>query len=75
MALIEGRAAGELSGLGRWRLSGDGARTNARYEWIVDVTKPWQRLLAPVLRPVFTWNHDVVMRWGEAGLAHRLAAG
>jgi hypothetical protein len=75
MALIEGRAAGELSGLGRWRLSGDGARTNACYEWIVDVTKPWQRLLAPVLRPVFTWNHNVVMRWGEADLAHRLAAG
>jgi hypothetical protein len=75
MALIEGRAEGELTGLGRWLLSGEDARTQVRYEWIVDVTKPWQRLFAPVLRPVFTWNHNVVMGWGEAGLARRLKTG
>jgi hypothetical protein len=45
-----------------------------RYEWIVEVTKPWQRLLAPVLRPVFTWNHNVVMGWGYDGLVKKLAA-
>jgi uncharacterized protein YndB with AHSA1/START domain len=72
MALIEGRAEGELTGIGRWRLSGDGAHTGAQYEWIVDVTKPWQRLFAPLLRPVFTWNHNIVMAWGEAGLARKL---
>lgn len=75
MALIEGRAEGELTGLGRWLLSHDGARTQARYEWIVDVTKPWQRTLAPLLRPMFTWNHNVVMGWGEAGLKRKLGAG
>lgn len=73
--VIEGRAAGELDGLGRWTLSGDDIRTNVRYEWIVTVTQPWMRLLAPVLRPVFTWNHGVVMRWGHEGLARKLAAG
>ncbi len=72
MTVIEGRAEGELEGLGRWTLSGNGALTNARYDWIVDVTKPWQRKLAPLLRPVFTWNHNVVMRWGEQGLARKL---
>jgi hypothetical protein len=28
--------------------------------------------LAPLARPVFGWNHDVVMRWGGEGLARRL---
>lgn len=73
MTLIEGRAEGELAGLGRWTLSPDGACTNVRYEWIVEVTQPWMRLLAPVMKPVFTWNHNTVMRWGEDGLRRKLA--
>jgi len=73
MALIEGRAEGELAGFGRWTIGGDDARTAVRYEWIVDVTRPWQRLLAPVLRPVFAWNHNVVMGWGQQGLSRKLA--
>ena len=24
--------------------------------------------LAPLARPFFQWNHDVIMRWGENGL-------
>jgi uncharacterized protein YndB with AHSA1/START domain len=74
MTLLEGRAEGELTGLGRWRLTPEGATTQVRYEWIVEVTKPWQRRLAPLLRPVFTWNHNVVMGWGYQGLAKKLAA-
>ena len=35
-------------------------------------SQAWQRALAPVLRPVFTWNHHVVMRWGEDGIRKRL---
>ncbi|MCA1656715.1 MAG: polyketide cyclase, partial [Actinobacteria bacterium] len=31
-------------------------------------------LLAPLARPVFRWNHDVVMRQGGEGLADRLGA-
>jgi uncharacterized protein YndB with AHSA1/START domain len=74
--LIEGRAEGELVGLGRWTLAGDGAgRTKVRYEWIVEVGKPWMRALAPVLRPMFAWNHGVVMRWGYEGLKRKLAEG
>ena len=41
---------------------------------MVEVTKPWQRALAPLLRPVFAWNHNTVMGWGQGGLARRLAA-
>lgn len=74
MSLIEGRAEGELSGLGRWTLMPKDGATQARYDWMVDVTKPWMRMAAPILRPVFAWNHGAVMRWGEEGLARKLAA-
>jgi len=72
MNIIEGRAVGELQGRGRWRFSSHGEITTARYDWNVQTTKPWMNLLAPIARPFFSWNHDVVMRWGGEGLAKRL---
>lgn len=74
MSLIEGQAKGELTGLGCWTLRSDAGRTQVRYEWIVEVTRPWQRLVAPLLRRVFVWNYNVVMGWGLEGLTHKLAA-
>jgi uncharacterized protein YndB with AHSA1/START domain len=78
-ALIEGRADGELAGTGRWTLApvaaGTSDGTQVRYDWIVEVTKPWMRLIAPLARPVFAWNHDVIMDWGRQGLERLLAAG
>jgi uncharacterized protein YndB with AHSA1/START domain len=67
--LMEGRAVGELEGLGRWRLFEHGGATAVVYEWNVATTRPWMNLLAPVARPVFEWNHDWVMRRGAEGLA------
>ena len=72
LSLIEGEAVGELTGTGRWRLTHDGGVTHVRYDWDVRTTRPWMNLLAPVARPVFKWNHDVVMNWGADGLARRL---
>ena len=72
MHIIEGRARGELDGTGRWTLTPQGAGTHARYDWMVEITRPWQVALAPVLRPVFAWNHQVVMGWGLEGLTARL---
>jgi uncharacterized protein YndB with AHSA1/START domain len=72
MRLIEGEARGELDGTGRWTLFPDGAGTRVRYQWMVDITRPWQVALAPLLRPVFAWNHRVVMGWGYADLQTRL---
>jgi hypothetical protein len=69
--LIEGRARGELVGTGRWRLYG-GAGTAVVYEWDVETSKPWMNAFAPLARPVFEWNHDVVMRQGGVGLARLL---
>jgi carbon monoxide dehydrogenase subunit G len=72
MTLIEGQARGELDGIGRWTLARDGAGTRVQYDWLVDITNPWQVALAPILRPVFAWNHRVVMGWGYDALTARL---
>ena len=72
MSVIEGVASGELTGLGRWTLKPEAGGALVRYDWEVELAKPWMRWLAPVLRPAFTWNHHVVMAWGYAGLCRRL---
>ena len=69
---LEGIATGELEGSGVWRFLSEGGTTRIRYEWGVITTKRWMNLLAPVLRPVFCWNHDHVMTEGGEGLARRL---
>jgi hypothetical protein len=73
-ALMEGSASGELTGHGRWRLLEEGGVTAVLYEWNVVTTKRWMNLVAPLARPVFEYNHDVVMGWGGEGLADRLGA-
>jgi len=71
--LMEGQAEGELTGIGRWRLF-EGRGTAVVYEWNVRTSRSWMNALAPVARPVFAWNHDVVMRQGAEGLARLLDA-
>ena len=69
--LIEGRASGELEGVGSWRLyEGDGVAIV--YDWRVRTTKRWMNVLGPLARPAFSWNHDIVMRQGANGLAAEL---
>ena len=71
--LIEGRADGELAGVGRWRLF-TGSPTAVTYEWNVRTTRAWMNAVAPVARPIFAWNHNAVMRNGGRGLAGVLGA-
>lgn len=72
---LSGRASGELEGEGRWSFISTASGTHVRYEWDVRTTRWWMNLLAPVARPAFSWNHGIVMRWGEEGLRRRLSAG
>jgi hypothetical protein len=65
---IRARSEGDLAGEGTWDLRDDGDDTRVTYTWRVALTKGWMRALAPLLRPVFTWNHNAVMAAGEAGL-------
>lgn len=73
--LIEAAASGELEGIGRWTLEPRGAVTAVRYDWHVQPMRPWMRVLAGALEPLFVWNHDVIMRWGRQGLERRLGPG
>ncbi|MDO8730464.1 MAG: SRPBCC family protein [Candidatus Omnitrophota bacterium] len=68
MSLIESTAEGELSGTGRWTFEAVGGVTLVRYDWNVRTTKAWMNLLAPIARPLFRWNHNVIMQWGLEGL-------
>jgi Polyketide cyclase / dehydrase and lipid transport len=70
---LRGRSRGQLVGEGIWLLRANGMSTEVTYVWRVQLAKRWMRWLAPLLAPVFRWNHDGVMRAGEAGLRRLLA--
>ena len=69
---LEGLASGELNGCGRWHLAREGRTTRVRYEWSVETGKAWMNLVAPLLAPMFRWNHGEVMAEGGRGLARHL---
>jgi uncharacterized protein YndB with AHSA1/START domain len=71
--VLEADADGELVGVGLWRLY-EGRGTAVVYEWNVRTARAWMNHIAPVARPLFAWNHDVVMRQGAEGLARLLDA-
>jgi carbon monoxide dehydrogenase subunit G len=66
------RAQGELTGTGRWSLEQQGEVTTVGYRWDVRTTRPWMNLLAPLARPLFTWNSRAVMLGAGEGLARFL---
>jgi carbon monoxide dehydrogenase subunit G len=73
LKLIEVRAFGELDGTGIWTLTAEDANTTrVAYDWRVKTTKRWMNLLAPLAKPFFRWNHNVIMNWGGVGLANKL---
>ncbi len=72
--LLELVAKGELNGTGRWQLSQEGSVTVVRYDWNVNTTKRWMNALAPLMRPIFAWNHDILMNEGGKSLARLLNA-
>ena len=74
LSIIEAVATGELEGKGLWQFSVDQTGTVARYDWEVETTKLLMNILSPLARPLFKWNHDVVMGWGAEGLRKRLGA-
>jgi uncharacterized protein YndB with AHSA1/START domain len=73
LARLRGAATGDLAGTGLWELWRDGAGTRLRYTWNLAVHTAWMRLAAPLMAPVFRWNHEGVMRDGMRGLERHLA--
>lgn len=71
--LIEGRACGDLVGLGRCRLSHAQGQTTVCFDWQVHTASVWLNRLAQLARPLLRWNHDQLMRAGGRGLERHLA--
>lgn len=70
---LEGRAEGDLHGHGTWLLEPEAPdAVIVTYRWDITLQRPWMRRLAFLLRPLFEWNHFVVMRAGAQGMARQL---
>jgi uncharacterized protein YndB with AHSA1/START domain len=73
--VLEAELAGDQAGWSRWTVSPAGAGSRAVFEEEVRPGKAVMRRLALPARPLFLANHAVMMRAGERGLRHYLAAG
>jgi uncharacterized protein len=72
MSLIQVKSEGDLEGTGLMQFAVRNGRTTFQLNWDISPTSLWMRLLTPILRPVFTWNHGVLMEQGSQGLAQKL---
>ena len=72
MKVIQVASKGELSGIGIMSFSTEGDDVLVQFEWRVDTSTWWMNLMAPVMAPLFRWNHGVIMDWGAHCLADRL---
>ena len=61
--------AGDLRGRGVWTLTPNGSGTHVRFDWRVAADRPLLRVLTPVLRPLFRWNHNWAIARARDGLA------
>lgn len=68
--LIRVRSTGDLEGDGLMTMNGlDDGGTRFEFHWLVQTPRPWMNVLAPLLRPMFVWNHNRLMEDFGAGLA------
>jgi hypothetical protein len=66
-------ATGDLVGRGRFVFQELEGHTEVVIYWDVDTRGQWLNRLAPLLKWLFAWNHNYVMRQGEKGLCAWLA--
>ena len=59
---------GDLRGTGVWTLSPIDGNVHVRFDWRVHADRALLRILTPVLRPLFRWNHNVAIKRAIAGL-------
>jgi polyketide cyclase/dehydrase/lipid transport protein len=65
---LEIKSTGELAGRGIWKLVQNDGSVDVTFFWDVSAEKPLVKLLSPILKPLFRWNHDWVMKTGEPQL-------
>jgi hypothetical protein len=66
--VLEASMRGDLGGFSRWTLTTMGTHCTAVFEEEVIAHKALLRRLAPVARPAFKANHQLMMRHGQSGL-------
>ena len=59
---------GDLEGYTSWTIVGAAGATEAIFDEEVDTNRTSLNVLAPMARPAFRYNHEVMMRHGSEGL-------
>jgi uncharacterized protein YndB with AHSA1/START domain/quercetin dioxygenase-like cupin family protein len=59
---------GDLRGRGTWTLTPSERSTHVRFDWQVHADRRLLRVLTPVLRPLFRWNHNWAIARAMEGL-------
>lgn len=65
---FEVNVKGDLTGRGLWTLTPRDGRVHVHFDWRVFADRPLLRVLTPVLRPVFRWNHNWSIARAQEGL-------
>jgi uncharacterized protein YndB with AHSA1/START domain/quercetin dioxygenase-like cupin family protein len=67
-ARVVAEVDGDLRGRGTWTLTPRSQGTHVRFDWQVFADRKLLRVLTPVLRPVFRWNHNWAIARAMEGL-------
>jgi uncharacterized protein YndB with AHSA1/START domain len=71
--LVAVKVVGDFDGRWRAALSPKDGGTHVDLTWETELKRAWMKTMAPLLRPVFAWNHYWTTPRGEAGLRAYLA--
>lgn len=66
-------AEGDFVGRGAWSFAQEGEFVQVTYDWHIRAEKPLLKTLTPLLRPVFSANHQWAMARGRESLELELA--
>ena len=65
---LEFDVRGDLRGHGVWTLTPRDGVVHVRFDWHVHADRALIRVLTPLLRPLFRWNHNVAIQAAMRGL-------
>jgi hypothetical protein len=65
---FEVSVVGDLTGKGIWTFTPSGSGVHIHFDWRVIADRALLRILTPVLRPVFRWNHNWSIKRAIEGL-------
>jgi len=71
-SVLEGKASGDLTGMGSWYFTETNGITYITCRWDVATTKSWMNTFRFALSPLLRWNHALVMKKGAKGLAKKM---